>query len=494
MSNNDNLSLRSSGYNNKRDAIDCRIEIIQKLLKGNTITPFIEFDNTETNDDVSRGSYDTRIALKKRVCDFENVIYNIGNELNSVGGRLEYIKSGTTGHTFKGRCEIDNTEYNYGVKVSAFPKKDDYGNVNDIRRPENAEILMLKVLSQFIITRQTPHIVLPIGTFDTNIRTFTDILNYEKKIGDDEKYNEFITKYKAGYFHDNVSILISEWADMGDLLDFIRKNYMKFTPLYWKVFFFQILSVLAVIQSVYPSFRHNDLKANNILVQRTNKQTSGFTYVINDNKYHVPNIGYDIKLWDFDFACIPGLVNNKKVDMRKDDPDRDWTLKINVTPVQNRYYDVHYFFNTLMLQQFCKSILESEYVPSEVIKFIHRVVPKKYRERNTEYVHKKGRILVNNEYLTPEYIIRNDPYFEEFRYKQSGGFNRKQSTLKKNVSEDKKINIKSFLVDSDNKKSGTKQKHKKTRESIKRKTQDKKTKKKSPLAKLVAKRNRTISS
>ena len=26
-----------------------------------------------------------------------------------------------------------------------------------------------------------------------------------------------------------------------------------------------------------------------------------------------------------------------------------WTKKINVTPEQNRYYDIHYFFNTIIL-------------------------------------------------------------------------------------------------------------------------------------------------
>ena len=59
---------------------------------------------------------------------------------------------------------------------------------------------------------------------------------------------EFVEKFKKGEYHDHVSILISEWANRGDLLDFIRKNYKEFTLTHWKVFFFQVISVLAIVR------------------------------------------------------------------------------------------------------------------------------------------------------------------------------------------------------------------------------------------------------
>ena len=46
------------------------------------------------------------------------------------------------------------------------------------------------------------------------------------------------------------------------------ENFTKLTVKEWRVMFFQILSVLAIIQTKYPTFRHNDLKANNILIQK----------------------------------------------------------------------------------------------------------------------------------------------------------------------------------------------------------------------------------
>ena len=105
--------------------------------------------------------------------------------------------------------------------------------------------------------------------------------------------------------------------------------------------FFQLLSVLAIIQTKYPGFRHNDLKANNILIHKIpiSKNNNKFKYKINNQVYIAPNIGFQIKLWDFDFACIPGIVDNNKV-------EAEWTNRLNVKPEQHRYYDVHYFFNT----------------------------------------------------------------------------------------------------------------------------------------------------
>ena len=91
------------------------------------------------------------------------------------------------------------------------------------------------------------------------------------------------------------------------------------------------MSVLAIIQAKYPNFRHNDLKANNLLVNKigTTNMTSKFQYKINGQMYVVPNIGFQIKLWDFDFACIPGLIENSKV-------NADWTSKININPKVHR--------------------------------------------------------------------------------------------------------------------------------------------------------------
>lgn len=408
-----------------------RIERIKNLLKNNKLEPLIDFDNVQNidtecfvppkktkNDDDSGESYDTRVVLNKKIYRFVDIICNIGQD------ELIYVKSGSTGHTFKA-CSNNEEPIEYAIKIVGYPKKKNYGDYTDIRRPENAELVVIKLLSYFVVKKHTPHIVLPIGMFDTDIIPFIKLKSMFK---DDDKRNEdgtynhkyldFVDRYDKGQLHNKVSVLISEWANRGDLLEFIRTRYKKMSPIIWKVLFFQLLSVLSVIQYKYPSFRHNDLKANNILIHKTLDKNTNITnkfvtYHVDKIQYKVPDIGYQIKLWDFDFACIPGIADNIKV-------NQQWTRNINVRPIKNRYYDVHYFFNTLISKGFCRDMINSEYTPKEVRDFIYRIVPKKYRgcggkDGDSRYVHERGRILVNDEYTTPNEILKNDPYFKEFR-------------------------------------------------------------------------------
>jgi len=432
-------SKNSLGFHKERkyDTIPFRMNFIKDILENNELNPIIDLNNIETeiftypnkfkSNDNSHGINDIRSILNKKKLDFYKVI-------NEIGGKLRYIKSGTTGHTFKGIISTDDgLNINYAVKVVAYPKKEKYGEVYDISRPENAEIMMIRLLSYFVINKQTPHIVLPVGTFYTSINPFINLIEGDYVDKENKRYQEFINKYNANEYYDTVSILISEWANRGDLLEFIRKNYAEFTVLHWKVIFFQIISVLAVIQSKFPSFRHNDMKANNILIHKIGQRGTIFSYIICRKKYYIPNIGYLIKLWDFDFACIPGIIDNAKVNAK-------WTDEINVKPQQNRYYDMHYFFNTLIKKGFFPELIKDPTISKDVKDFVNRIVP--YKFQFGDNVTKRGRILTNEEYLIPDDVLRNDEFFEEFRnYKP------------------KKTNINNELILNDTKQSHNKKKY-----------------------------------
>ena len=392
----------NGGYNK----ISERLDFIKFLLEDTDLKPMINFKDNEEH-----YYKDNNILnlLEKKSKSFKTTI-------KQIGGKLLYVKSGTTGHTFKGISYPDKNNLdlciNYAVKVVAYPKKENYGDIKDSSRPENAELLMLKILSSFVVNNQTPHIVLPISTFNTNINIFVSLT--KNNIITNKKYDQFVEKCKNNDFHDTVSVLISEWADGGDLLDFLRENYNKLSVREWRVLFFQILSVLAVIQTKYPAFRHNDLKANNILLQKINNVDKNNIYKYNINEYYVPNIGLRIKLWDFDFACIPGEIENSKV-------VADWTDRINVKPELHPYYDVHYFFNTLTSKNFIPNYKK---IPEEIQQFMERVVPKcvKNGTNSTE----RGRLLLDYDeilqmpeikYKTPEDIIKYDPLFAKMRPK-----------------------------------------------------------------------------
>lgn len=408
------------------------LSIIKNILGRENMKMMVDSDElttenyfkplTKDKDNVSYDSNDTRYMLNKQNIDIFALFI-------AIGAKLTYVCSGATGLTFKGEIYEDGqVVYEFAMKVAAYPKHEAYGDITSISRPENAEIMMLRVLSCFVIKHQTPHIILPIITFYSNIKYFVSLLKYghirknggksadsgneidEKTKHNIERYENFVNQYEKGKLSDTVSILLSEWANKGDFLDFTKMRYKNFKLIHWKVFFFQILSVLAIIQNKYPAFRHNDLKANNILVQKFPKSNNSKHWIYNvcGKTYNVANIGYQIKLWDFDFASIEGIVDNVKV-MQK------WTTEQNITSKQNRYYDMHYFFNTLI--KFIEEIMtDTQHVPHEVPEFIKEIIPNQYRT-GIRVSKKKGRLLVDAEYTTPQKVLETSNFFNDFRCK-----------------------------------------------------------------------------
>jgi hypothetical protein len=385
------------------NGIPFRLENIALMVKDKpNIDAMINYENTSPNSsNYNILTEDIRESLPKKYIDFNKAVKDLG-------GKLLYIKSGSTGHTFKGVHPPPNVEnkQNYALKVVAYPRKENYGDMFNIKRPENAELIMLKVLSYFVQKKQTPHIILPITTFNTSIKPFINLP--KDNIVSNKKFDQFVKRYKKSEYYDNVSILISEWANSGDLLDYVKLNYKTFTVKIWRTIFFQLLSVLAIIQNKYPGFRHNDMKANNILVHKIpiSSTNSKFKYKINGQIYIILNIGIQLKLWDFDFACIPGIVDNSKV-------DAEWTNRINIKPEQNRYYDVHYFFNTFTKKGFFPEFWTDSSIPLKIREFVQRIVPEKFTKG--DMITERGRILVDTEFMTPDFILKNDPLFKTMR-------------------------------------------------------------------------------
>jgi hypothetical protein len=77
---------------------------------------------------------------------------------------------------------------------------------------------------------------------------------------------------------------------------------------------------------------------------------------------------------------------------------------------------MHYFFNTLINKRFFPQFYQEGAVPQEIIEFVHRVVPLKFRNGG-KYVNIRGRIQVDIEYTTPLKTICEDPLFAKYRKK-----------------------------------------------------------------------------
>lgn len=380
-----------------------RIEFVKNILDGAELKGMIDFDACDTE-----SSKDTR--LHKRIMDVTELF-------SSMRVTLKYLKSGTTGHTFKA-ISRDNNNVAFAVKVCAYPI-DEYGPIKSASRPENVELRMLKLLSYFVLNKATPHFVLPIGTFNTSIAHFIKVPENMINLNDrkNDLYKKFIEKYKKGEFHDFVSILISEWCNGGDLLDYIRHNYQNMNLRTWTVIIFQLLYTLTLVHQKYPAFRHNDMKANNILVQLIDipksQEDRRYKYSLDPNFFVIPHIGLIIKIWDFDFSSIDGFIDNKKVNAK-------WTSKMNISSKKNQYYDIHYFFNTLIHEKFFPQFYKGG-APKEIVDFVHRIIPENYRGVSTlegANVNKKGRIQVDVEYTTPYNVIMKDKLFEKYRFTQ----------------------------------------------------------------------------
>ncbi len=329
--------------------------------------------------------------------DMQNEIYDLDDLDNTIGFSINR-KSYNLNKIFnKIDCKLTNTNITkkniyfkgvikkkamVNVKISLCEKSYDC----DTKRSNNNEIIMSILLSKFVIKENTPHIVLPIATFYANINEFLclgpDIIQ------DKKKYAEFLNEYGTNKYSNMCSIIVNEYSNSDTLMNFIKRKLVNLTLYDWKIVFFQIISVLAVIQSEYPTFRHNEFTPKILMVNKLQKNRGNFLYTVCNDRYIVGNIGYIIKLCDFDNAHIPNIIENDN--------------KKNI--VNNRYYDLQYFFCSLIAQDCCPEILTSPYVSIQIKDFIKRIIPDKYREWPT-----------NDEYLIPNDILTSDPLFRDLR-------------------------------------------------------------------------------
>jgi hypothetical protein len=117
-----------------------RIDTIKNMIGGTNIELIIDFKNSTESFEYPSNTEDIRGLLPKKYIEF-------GKAISELGGKLLYIKSGSTGHTFKGVHPLPNDENRqpYAVKIVAYPKKENYGDMYNIKRPENTELLMIRL-------------------------------------------------------------------------------------------------------------------------------------------------------------------------------------------------------------------------------------------------------------------------------------------------------------------------------------------------------------
>lgn len=191
----------------------------------------------------------------------------------------------------------------------------------------NMNKIITYLFSDLVINKMTKHILMNIFNFDVNSG---DLLRYIEKFTDDESILKIFHKKS-----NKVSIEIREhYFKMDTLFNILNDKNMVIDENIMKVIIFQVLHTLAVIQSKYPKFRHNNLDIKNIYCYLKEKNSNTYEYELDGYKYIIPNIGLELKITNFDESTIAGELDNE-------------SLIDTLKNIDNKY-DVNKFLHSLL--------------------------------------------------------------------------------------------------------------------------------------------------
>jgi hypothetical protein len=286
-----------------------------------------------------------------------------------------------------------------------------HGKVKEINKISvNTEHKVNSVLTKLVTNNVTPHVCILYGA--------TELMESKNK----ELIQILVKKYKKkdkDVLIDMAKVLMTEWADLGDLTDYIKNNHRKWSLETWKALLFQMIAMLALIQEKYPTFRHNDLSMSNILVGSTRKEqlettelAGYYKYNIGGKQYCVPDIGFRVLLADFDYASIiEADITHEKLN-NKD------TKSFGMVSDPNASFDVHMMLNwlsvwTLKLYKYD----DLGGVLGEVKNFIYNVIDENYRGVQNRYLKhsrlRNGKRIIDK--LIPKFILETNSMFEKYR-------------------------------------------------------------------------------
>lgn len=240
-------------------------------------------------------------------------------------------------------------------------------DVNNKNRPENSEYEIYKLLyDTFKRNGVTTHIAAPITSFicvnDMKINPvfasfLRDMLSRQTK-----QRVESLLKSR------NYRVTISEFADMGSLLDVIESS----TGPVIKQCVFQVIMITAILRKILPSFRHNDMYMPNFLARR---MSNDLEYNFEGQQYRM-STNVAVLINDFDLSTVNGIPNIKY----------DYFIKRNLDIGQGghtsfSYSDLFRFFSNMLVNHKEGGIN----LPADVLALAHFVVPDFLRGFNVHW-------------------------------------------------------------------------------------------------------------
>ena len=240
----------------------------------------------------------------------------------------------------------------------------------------NNDSLFSYLLSALILSKKTKHILLPILNIDIN---YADI----QFIFDENTKYKLKNKIKLNEIQNICCLQIKEhYFKQISLYEYLKSNTCDY-----KILLFQIIHTLAIIQNEYPTFRHNNLTLNSILIYCKNKTNIIECYnSFQNDVFYIPNNGFDIKIFNFENATINKFYGNS---------------------IYNPYYDIYIFFTDFIKNIKCNN---------EINTFVNKYIPDKFNE---------------NEIIIKPIDLLYDEFFSEFNTKLTGNKETKLTGNKK---------------------------------------------------------------
>ena len=205
----------------------------------------------------------------------------------------------------------------------------------------------------------------------------------------------------------NVTFMYSEYANSGSLKSFLKNNRNNILPIHFRTIVTQILYNLYRIQKKYPSFRHNDLHADNVLINSSSPSRVKL-YKVNNSTLKVHDIGIQALISDYGLSTVNG-IKNPEVD---NDPKLFYKTKSGIFRESHPMYDIHLFLNLLRQEIRILGIHNG----MEVIQFIERILPREYLGVRSDKID-DFRLRAQEEHpkLPTFKQIFNDRYFSPYK-------------------------------------------------------------------------------
>lgn len=274
----------------------------------------------------------------------------------------------------------------------------------NINNNVNSEVRMIRLLNELIYNGVTPHILLYIKHAqcirckNPSMQLVTEICKSSvDEVGkrEDDEGNE-------------------KWPYMMDL----------------DIIIFQVMFTLNAIQTLYPGWRHNDLRTDNVFVDKVEKKN--YYYQI-DGKYYRIYTNMFAKISDFGHSNLPNIIDNDimipekeiKIDKRTRKPKEVYLWNpesFGMRPVENNYYDMHTFLNSINVSfidddanwMFDEQIQEliKEFVPIEYRTTFNVTKHSVRRNKKNKNVSSQDTIIEDLHLFTPKETMK---YFKHFQ-------------------------------------------------------------------------------